>query len=82
MATAGNKNMSEMLKIVVAGCGGISELWFKALQGIADVSIVGLVDLQEANALRRKNDFTLTEARIGADFDAMLRDARPDVVFD
>jgi predicted dehydrogenase len=74
--------MAEMLQIVVAGCGGISDLWFKALQGIADVSVVGVVDLQEAAAVRRKNDYQLTSARIGTDLAAMLKETRPDIVFD
>jgi predicted dehydrogenase len=74
--------MSNMLKIVIVGCGGISGGWFKAAKELADVSIVGVVDLFEASALKRKEEFGLTDAKIGTDVEAMLRDVKPDIVFD
>jgi predicted dehydrogenase len=49
---------------------------------MAGVSIVGLVDLHEAAATGRKNEHGLTDARTGTDIHAMLRDIRPDIVFD
>jgi predicted dehydrogenase len=70
------------LKIVVIGCGGISNLWFKALQGRPDISIVGLVDLQEAAAAKRRDEHQLTAAKTGTDVEAMLKDVQPDIVFD
>jgi len=74
--------MSNTLKIVVVGCGGISHGWFKASGELADVSIVGVVDLFEASALKRKEEFGLSDAKTGTDVEAMLRDVKPDVVFD
>jgi predicted dehydrogenase len=74
--------MTETLKIVVVGCGGISNLWFKALKGIADVTVVGLVDIQEASALKRKTEHHLDSARIGGDLAAMLQETQPNIVFD
>jgi predicted dehydrogenase len=66
----------------VVGCGGISELWFTALQAASDVSVVGIVDLREDAAAKRKGDYQLEEARVGTDVPAMLREAKPDIVFD
>jgi predicted dehydrogenase len=74
--------MTEILKIVVAGCGGISDQWFNGLKGIADVSIVGVVDLREASADQKKQQHQLATARIGTDLDAMLQATHPDIVFD
>jgi predicted dehydrogenase len=74
--------MSNMLKVVIVGCGGISHGWFKATTELADVSIVGIVDLFEASALKRQEEFQLTDAKIGTDVEAMLREVKPDIVFD
>jgi len=74
--------MSTVLKIVVVGCGGISNNWFKTAQETADASIVGVVDLFEASAQKKKEEHGLADAKVGTDVDAMLRDVRPDIVFD
>jgi predicted dehydrogenase len=70
------------LKVVLAGCGGISGAWFKPLQTMTDVTLVGLVDINESAAQKRKDEFGLTGARTGTDLRAMLRATRPDLVFD
>jgi len=74
--------MDKVLKIVMVGCGGISELWFKALQNKPGVSIVGLVDLFPASAEKKKQEYELADAKVGTDVEAMLREAAPDIVFD
>jgi len=74
--------MAKALKIVIVGCGGISDLWFKALQGVEDVTIAGVVDLREEAAAKKKADYQLDAALTGSDVPAMLRDAQPDIVFD
>ena len=74
--------MDKILRVVVAGCGGISDLWFKALQGTPGVTIVGVVDLQEASAIRRKSDYRLDSAQTGTDLSTMLKQTQPDIVFD
>jgi len=70
------------LKVVVAGCGGISDLWFKTLKELPDVSIVGLVDLYEAAAAKKQETYQLSGAKIGTDVEAMLRETKPDIVCD
>jgi predicted dehydrogenase len=74
--------MGSTLKIVVVGCGSISNNWFNAVKGLADVSIVGVVDLVEAAAAQKKQEHHLVEARIGTDVEAMIRNGDPDIVFD
>jgi predicted dehydrogenase len=68
--------------VVVTGCGGISGAWFKPIKTMGEVSIVGLVDINEAAAQKRKEEFELTGAKTGTDLHAMLKSTRPDVVFD
>ena len=70
------------LSIVIVGCGSISQLWFDAVKTLPDVSIVGLVDLNQASAEQRKAQNQLADAQVGTDVAEMLRALRPDVVFD
>ena len=74
--------MSDSLRAVLVGCGGISHSWLKSLEQMSDVSIVGLVDLHEAAAQRRKEEFGLHEAKTGTDTLVMLKETQPDIVFD
>jgi predicted dehydrogenase len=74
--------MNEPLRVVLVGCGDISRFWFDSVKSSPDVSIVGLVDLQEAAAQRRKEEYQLADVRIGADIGTMLRVTQPEVVFD
>ncbi|MGI6367794.1 MAG: Gfo/Idh/MocA family protein [Anaerolineae bacterium] len=73
--------MSEKLRAVMVGCGGITQAWFTPLQEIPEVEIVGLVDLLEENALARQAQYGLQGALIGSDLGEMLERTRPDVVF-
>jgi predicted dehydrogenase len=77
-----SNNMSEKLRIVLVGCGGISDQWFRAAAKIADAELVGLVDLQLEAAQRRKDEYKLTNTRIGTDVETMLLETHPDIVFD
>ncbi|TVR51604.1 MAG: gfo/Idh/MocA family oxidoreductase [Puniceicoccaceae bacterium] len=68
-------------RVLLVGCGGMSRAWLEAL-ATTDATVVGLVDLDEANARRRAEDFGLSEAFIGTDLEAALAQLRPDAVFD
>jgi len=70
------------IKALMVGCGGMSGAWLQAAQKIEGLAVVGLVDLVEANAARRAQQFGLTAAWVGTDLQAGLRAAKPDVVFD
>jgi len=74
--------MAQSLKIVIVGCGGISNLWFKAVEDAAEVSVVGVVDLFEEAAAKKKDEYQLGSALVGTDVAKMLHDAQPDIVFD
>lgn len=74
--------MDQPLRAVLAGCGGISEAWFKPLKQMNDVEIVGLVDLVTENAQKRAAQFELGDVEIGSNLALVLDRARPDIVFD
>ena len=74
--------MSQSLRIVLTGCGGISGNWLKSLKDMPDVAVAGLVDLSETAARRRQEEFQLGDAKVGTDLNAMLKETRPDIVFD
>ena len=73
--------MTDTMRVVLAGCGGISGAWLKALRDIPAVRIVGLVDLDEDAAQRRKAEFGL-DAEVDTSLEKALDRLRPDAVFD
>jgi predicted dehydrogenase len=63
----------------------MSKGWLEALTDKPlreSVKVVGLVDLDRAAAERRKTEFSLADAQIGTDLDAMLAATKPDLLFD
>jgi predicted dehydrogenase len=74
--------MAETLTAVLVGCGGISQAWLKAAKGLPGLEITGLVDLIEANALKRQAEYGLGQAIVGTNLDQVLNAVRPDMVFD
>lgn len=74
--------MAELVRVVLAGCGGMSGAWLKVAKELPDVEMVGLVDIREAAAKKRADDFDLPDAKIGTDLAKMLDQLDPDVVFD
>ena len=69
--------MSHPLNVVLAGCGGISHAWLEAIKDIPEIRMVGFVDLDEAAARSRAEQFGWSEAAVGADLSAMLTASRP-----
>ena len=74
--------MGRKLRTVLAGCGGISGAWFRSAQQVPAIDFVGLMDIREEAAAKRKEEFALKNAVTGTDLGAMLKQLRPDVVFD
>jgi predicted dehydrogenase len=70
------------LRAVVCGCGGISRAWIGPLGARGDVEVAGLVDLREESARRLAAESGLREAVVGTDFEGVLDQTRPDIVFD
>ena len=74
--------MTNPIKALLVGCGGISRAWLNAIKDMPDVAMVGFVDLREEAARARAEEYGWTGALIGTDVTAALEQTRPDVVFD
>ena len=74
--------MADKLRVVLAGCGGISGAWLDPVRKMPDVEIVGLVDIREEAAAQRREKYELAGAAVGTDLRKMLRKLKPDLVFD
>ena len=74
--------MGKKIKAVLAGCGGISQAWLKPAKEIADLEIVGLVDINLEAATNRAKQFDLGDVALGTDLKDVLARTSPDVVFD
>lgn len=74
--------MRDQVRAVLVGCGGMSGAWLEAAGKVPAVSIVGLVDLNEATARKQREQFGLKHAEVGTDLRAMLAQTRADAVFD
>lgn len=57
-------------------------MWLEAIERIPEVELVGLVDLDEAQARSRAEEFRLSHLPTGSDLKAMLETTAPDAVFD
>ena len=73
--------MTRPLRVLLAGCGGISRTWLEPLVRMPQLEPVGLIDLVEANARERAAEFSL-DVRTGTSLEAMLAATQPDIVFD
>ena len=71
-----------MVKVVLAGCGAMSSVWFEAIAKIPEVELVGLVDLDLARAAEAAKKHHLPGIDIGTDLKAVLSSSKPEAVFD
>ena len=73
-------------RAVVVGCGAMSKGWLRAIAENPDlagrISVVGLVDIDQARAQALADEFGLSQAKVGADLEGMLAALNPDIVFD
>jgi len=74
--------MADRLKAVLVGCGGISGAWLPPAKEIEELEIVGLVDINEDAAKKRRDEFGLSSAVTGTDLEPVLSNTKPDMVFD
>jgi len=70
-----------MYKIIVAGCGMVSELWIKFAKTRSDCEIVALVNRNTGKAEARKDEFGLS-SNIYSSIEAALEKENANVVFD
>lgn len=73
--------MSAKYRIVVVGCGFISHEWFDYLKLRTDSEVVGLVDINPANAEKIKEEYGL-QAGIFTNLTDALKETSPNLVFD
>lgn len=69
------------VRAVLVGCGGICGAWMKAIQGEASVQIVGLMDLRPEAMEKVAQTHGLTAVPRHTDLAGLLRETRPDAVF-
>lgn len=74
--------MADKIRTLLVGCGSISHAWLDQSKDIEDIEIVGLVDLNEEAAKTRKEQFGFENAVTGTDYEKMLDELKPDVVWD
>lgn len=74
--------MSKTVKVVLSGCGGMSNTWFAAAKSFDDIEFVGLVDIVPESAERRKAEHELTDAVVGTDLAEVIKKTGADAVFD
>ncbi|NLE45841.1 MAG: Gfo/Idh/MocA family oxidoreductase [Chloroflexi bacterium] len=74
--------MSHRLRVVMAGCGGISRAWLDAIRNIPEIEMVGFVDINPEAAERRAREGGWPNALVGADLSCVLDSAEPDALFD
>lgn len=68
------------MKVVLVGCGSISDLWLKPLKTLPELTPVALVDLNREVAQAQADKFGL-EILVGTDLDEVLTVTKPDLVF-
>lgn len=73
---------SEPLKIVVVGCGNMSNAWLRAVTGMDEARVVGLVDLNRDNALHRAEQYDLGASVVFPSLADALASTKADIVFD
>jgi predicted dehydrogenase len=77
-----NASDSNPLRVVLAGCGGMSNAWLNAAKAIPGLDVVGLVDIAADAAHKRKAEHALENAAIHTQLETALAALKPDIVFD
>ena len=72
---------STPVRAFLVGCGGICSAWLKAIQGEASVQIVGLMDIRPESMEKVAQAHGLAGVPQSTDLAALLRQVRPDAVF-
>jgi predicted dehydrogenase len=69
-------------RVIINGCGGMSNTWITTAQSIEGLEIVGLVDINAAAAQAKLDQYGLTDARVFTRLEDALSELKPDLVFD
>lgn len=76
------KRKNTILKIAIVGCGSISNQYFGAALKMKGVQIAGATDLHKEVTLNRVKQFGLAGRIVYDTLDEMLKQAKPDIIFD
>ena len=74
--------MTQTVRAILVGCGGISGAWLDACAKMNDVQIIGLVDINETAAREKAEKYGLNDAVVGTNLKSILKQVKTDVVFD
>lgn len=74
-------NKNEKIKVLFVGCGVISCHWFKYTIARKDCEIVGIVEINRANADKALREYNL-DCPVYDNLDQALEEAKPDLVYD
>jgi predicted dehydrogenase len=69
-------------RVVLAGCGGISRAWIKAMKEFDDVELVGMVDISPEAIEAKIAEFSLSPKATGSDLAEVIGKSQADLVFD
>ncbi len=70
------------MKVIINGCGNMSNTWIKTAQTISGLEIAGLVDINEAAAHDKRDQYALAGARVFTRLEDALSEIKPELVFD
>ncbi|MDA0841774.1 MAG: Gfo/Idh/MocA family oxidoreductase, partial [Planctomycetota bacterium] len=74
--------MSERIRVIQVGLGGMGQGWLNTLKSCEDVDIVGVVDLREEAARAAAEKVGIGAENAGTDMHAALEKYQPDAVVD
>lgn len=69
-----------MMRVVLVGCGSISDVWLKPLKALETLESVALVDLDKSVAQAQADKYDL-DVLVSDDLDSVLAETSPDLVF-
>lgn len=70
------------MRIVMVGCGGMSQRWLTETAACPEADVVGFVDIDRERAENRRAEFGAAGAVAGTSLKTVLQSVNPDVVFD
>ncbi|HEY3329791.1 MAG TPA: Gfo/Idh/MocA family oxidoreductase [Capsulimonadaceae bacterium] len=74
--------MSDNIRAVMVGCGGMSGAWLNGAKTVGDVDVVAFVDISEEAARKRQAEFGAEGSVVGTDLKTVLESVKADCVFD
>lgn len=75
------EKIEQPYRLMVVGCGVISNEWFDALEGRSDCVVAAMVDINQEAAKAKQQKYGIC-CPIYTDFDTALEEIKPDIVID